>query len=81
MDRGAHLLLDDNRTSGAPRRFIEQLQLDARVSPIVLIETSDLEAALAHVRAKGGVSAKEIESRLGVSFFIFEDPDGNGLMV
>lgn len=81
MDRGAHLLIDDNRLSQSPRVFFEKLQLDLRVNPIVIIESPDLPAALDHVRSKGAIADKGIESRLGVRFFIFHDPDGNGLMV
>ncbi|MCD9022578.1 VOC family protein [Cohnella silvisoli] len=81
MDRGAHLLIDDNRLSQSPRKFYEQLQLDMRVNPIAIIDTPDLTAALDHVRSKGAVADKGIESRLGVRFFLFHDPDGNALMV
>ncbi|WP_217635173.1 VOC family protein [Paenibacillus sp. yr247] len=51
------------------------------MNPIVIIESPDLEAALEHVCSKGGISAKGIETRQGARFFIFNDPDGNGMMV
>ncbi|MBO9600668.1 MAG: VOC family protein [Cohnella sp.] len=81
MDRGAHLLIDDNRLSEAPRVFYERLQSDFRVNPIAVIESSDLEGALAYVRSKGAQADRGIENRLGVRCFTFHDPDGNGLMV
>ncbi len=81
MDRGAHLLIDDNRLSQSPRVFYDKLQLDLRVNPIVIVESPDLPAALVHVRSKGAIADKGIESRLGIRFFIFHDPDGNGFMV
>jgi hypothetical protein len=82
MVQGADLLFDDGRLSGsAPVRF-ERLQLDLRVSPALLIESPDVEAALAYVRTKGGaVTSGGIESRLGLTCFTFADPDGNGIMV
>lgn len=81
MDRGAHLLIDDNRLCDAPRVFYERLQLDFRVNPIAVIESMDLEAALDYVRSKGAKADEGIKCRLGVRFFTFHDPDGNGLMV
>jgi hypothetical protein len=81
MDRGPHLLIDDNRLSQSERVFYEKLQLDLRANPIVMIESPDLPAALEHVRSKGAVAVKGIESRLGVRFIMFYDPDGNGFMV
>lgn len=53
MDRGAHLLIDDNRLCQAPRVFYDRLQLEFRVNPIVIIESADIEAALDYVRSKG----------------------------
>jgi catechol 2,3-dioxygenase-like lactoylglutathione lyase family enzyme len=81
MDRGPHLLFDDNRLSQSERVFYEKLQLDLRANPIAVIESPDLPAALDHVRSKGAVADKGIESRLGVRFILFHDPDGNGFMV
>lgn len=81
MDRGAHLLIDDNRLCQSPRVYYDRLQLDFRVNPVAVIETEDLEAALEHVRAKGGRIENGIGERLGVRLFTFADPDGNGLMV
>lgn len=68
LEKGAHLLFDDKR-------------LCKNEKPIGIIETSDLEAALAHVRAKGAEVVNGIESRMGLSYFVFHDPDGNGFMV
>ncbi len=34
-----------------------------------------------NVRSKGDVLKKDIENRLGLTFFTFYDPDNNGLMV
>lgn len=81
MDRGAHLLIDNNRLSQTPRVFYERLQLELRVDPIAIIESDDIEAALAHVLAKGGRVDSALETRLGVRLFTFYDPDGNGFMV
>jgi hypothetical protein len=81
MDRGAHLLIDDNRLCQSPRVFYDKLQMDMRVNPIAIIESPDLSAALDHVLSKGAVAPKGIETRLGVRFFVFQDLDGNGLMV
>ncbi|KRF13512.1 VOC family protein [Paenibacillus sp. Soil787] len=80
MDRGAHVLIDDNRLSQSPRVFYDRMQLEFRVNPIVIIESHDIEAALDYVRSKGAKDGG-IEARLGVRFFTFYDPDGNGLMV
>jgi len=81
MDRGAHVLIDDNRLSQTPRVRYDRLQLDFRVNPIAVIESGDIEAAQAYVRSKGAQVPAGLESRLGVRFFTFYDPDGNGLMV
>lgn len=81
MDRGPRLLIDDNSLSQSSPVFYDQLKLELRANPIAIIESTDLSAALDHVRAKGAISDKGIESRLGVSFFMFYDPDGNGFMV
>lgn len=82
MDRGAQLLVDDNRLSQAEKVRYDRLQLELRVSPIAIIESPDVEAALSHVRAKGGfIKGAGIERRLGLDAFTFADPDGNGLMV
>lgn len=81
MDRGAHLLIDDNRLSQSLRVFYEKLQMDLRVNPIAIIESPDLNAALDHVRSKGAIVDKGIESRLGIRCFLFHDPDGNGQLV
>lgn len=81
MDRGAHLLIDDNRLCQTPRVFYDRLQLDFRVNPIAIIESQDIEAALDYVRSKGAKVGGGMETRLGVRFFTFYDPDGNGLMV
>ncbi|MBB6671826.1 VOC family protein [Cohnella nanjingensis] len=81
MDRGAHLLIDDNRLCQSPRVFYERLQLDLRVNPVAIIETVDIEAAHEYVISKGAQVERGIEERLGVRFFIFYDPDHNGLMV
>lgn len=80
MDKGADLLFDDNRLSASPRVFFESLQADMRVNPIAIVETTDVNAALKHVRSKG-VTASDQVFRLGVRFFVIQDPDGNGLMV
>jgi catechol 2,3-dioxygenase-like lactoylglutathione lyase family enzyme len=81
MDQGPHLLFDDNRLSQSQPVFYEQLQLDLRANPIAVIESPDLPAALEHVRSKGAVVDKGIESRFDIQFFIFYDPDGNGFLV
>lgn len=75
MDRGAHLLIDDNRLSQSPRVFYDRMQLEFRVNPIPIIETHDIEATLDFVRSKGAKDGR-IETRLGVRFFTFYDPDG-----
>jgi catechol 2,3-dioxygenase-like lactoylglutathione lyase family enzyme len=81
MARGAHLLIDDNRLSQTDKVRFDRLQLDLRVNPIAIIESPDLEAAMAYVRSKGAMVKGGIERRHGMAFFIFYDPDGNGLMV
>lgn len=81
MERGAHLLFDDNRLSLARPVHYERLQLDLLVDPIVVIESPDLEAAREHVLRKGAMDVSAITTRLGLTFFTFHDPDGNGLMV
>jgi hypothetical protein len=81
MDRGADLLIDDNRLSQSPRVFFDKLQQDLRVNPILAIESPDLTAALEHVLSKGATAAGGIESRLGARMFQFQDPDGNAFLV
>jgi hypothetical protein len=81
MNRGAHLLIDDNRFAQTEKVRYDRLQLDLRVNPVFIIETPDVEEALLHVRNKGAKVKTGIENRLGVSFFTFYDPDDNGLMV
>lgn len=81
MDRGAHLLIDDNRLCQTEKKHFDRLQLDLRVNPIAIIESPDVEAALAHVQSKGALLHSGIENRLGLTFFTFYDIDGNGLMV
>lgn len=68
LEKGAHLLFDDKR-------------LCKKEKPIGIIEASDLVSALAHVQAKGAEVVNGIETRMGVSYFVFLDPDGNGFMV
>lgn len=81
MERGADLLFDPGTLSRTePVRF-ERLQLDLRVSPAFLIESPDVEAALAYVRDKGAELVSGIETRHGVTGFQFKDLDGNGIMV
>lgn len=81
MDRGAHLLIDDNRLCQTESQYYDRLQLDLRVNPIAIIETSDIEAALVYVQSKGAELRSGIEQRLGLTCFTFYDLDGNGLMV
>jgi catechol 2,3-dioxygenase-like lactoylglutathione lyase family enzyme len=81
MNRGAHLLIDDNRFAQTEKVRYDRLQLDLRVNPVFIIETPDVEEALLHVRNKGATIKTGIENRFGVSFFTFYDPDDNGLMV
>jgi len=81
MERGAHLLIDDNRLSQSNSIFYERLQLEFRVNPIVVIETKNIEASLEYVQFKGAKADQVIEYRLGVRLFTFYDPDGNGFMV
>lgn len=81
MDRGAHLLIDDNHLSQTKKQRYDRLQLDLRVNPIAMIESPDVEAALAYVQSKGAVLHSGIEKRLSLTFFTFYDLDGNGLMV
>lgn len=81
MSHGAHLLIDNNQLCHTDKVHFDRLQLDLRVNPIAIIDTPDLEAALSYVQSKGAVIAGGIEHRLGLSFFTFYDPDGNGLMV
>jgi catechol 2,3-dioxygenase-like lactoylglutathione lyase family enzyme len=81
MDRGAQLLIDDNRLCQTSRVFYDRLQLEFRVNPIAIIESQDIEAALDYVRSKGAKVDGGIATRFGVRFFTFYDPDGNGLMV
>lgn len=81
MDRGADLLIDDNRLSQAANVHYPQLQMDLFVDPIAIIESPDLEAARVHVLRQGATAVSAISTRLGLTFFTFHDPDGNGLMV
>jgi hypothetical protein len=81
MTHGAHLLIDDNRLCQTEKVGFDRLQLNLRVNPMLIIETPDLEACLLYVQTKGGIIHEGIENRLGLSFFTFYDPDGNGLMV
>ncbi|WP_199616248.1 VOC family protein [Paenibacillus alkalitolerans] len=81
MTRGAHLLVDDNRLCQTATVHYDKLQIDIRVNPIAIIESPDLENARSHVLAKGAANVSDIAARLGLSFFTFNDPDGNGLMV
>jgi predicted enzyme related to lactoylglutathione lyase len=81
MDRGAHLLIDDNRLSQSSSRYFEQPQLETRTNPIMIMESPDLEAALDHVRSVDGIVREGIEKRMGVTCFQFQDPDGNGYLV
>lgn len=81
MQHGAHLLFDDNRLCQSPRVFYDRLQLDFRVNPMFIIESPDADAALDYVRSKGATAEEGIQERLGVRFFVFHDPDGNGMMV
>jgi hypothetical protein len=81
MSHGAHLLIDDNRLCQTEKVRFDRLQLDLRVNPIVIFESPDLEASLLYVQSKGASIQAGIENRLGLSFFTFNDPDGNGLMV
>lgn len=81
MDRGPHLLIDDNRLSQSSTKYFEKLQVEARINPIMILESPDLEAALTHVRSAGGLVKEGIETRLGVPCFQFQDPDGNGYLV
>lgn len=81
MDKGADLLVDDNRLSQTDKVHYEKLQLDLRVSPALVIDSPDVEAARAHVIAKGASNVTDIEQRMGAACFIFHDPYGNGIMV
>ncbi|MEC0267122.1 hypothetical protein [Paenibacillus anseongense] len=81
MDRGPHLLIDDNRLSHSQSKYFEQLQVETRTNPIMIMESPDLDAALAHVHSVGGLVKEGIEKRLGVTCFHFQDPDGNGYLV
>jgi catechol 2,3-dioxygenase-like lactoylglutathione lyase family enzyme len=81
MDMGADLLFDDNRLSQSDKVFYEKLQLELRVAPSLVIDSPDVEAARAHVTAKGASDVKAIEDRMGGAGFTFYDPYGNGIMV
>lgn len=81
MDKGADLLVDDNRLSQSGKAYYEKLQLDLRVSPALVIDSPDVEAARAHVIAKGASDVTVIEERMGAACFTFHDPYGNGIMV
>jgi len=81
MEKGADLLIDDNRLCQSPRVYFESHKSDIRVNPIAIMETDDLNASLDKVRSRGAIAANGIESRMGVRFFAFQDPDGNGFLV
>ena len=81
MDKGADLLVDDNRLSQSGKVYYEKLQLDLRVAPALMIDSPDVEAARAHVIAKGATDVTGIEERMGAECFTFYDPYGNGIMV
>lgn len=82
MDKGASLLIDDNRLCDAPRVFFGSLQSDRRVNPLAILETPRLETTLDRLLARGAAAPRGIESRAGANnFFVFYDPDGNGFMV
>jgi catechol 2,3-dioxygenase-like lactoylglutathione lyase family enzyme len=81
MEKGADLLIDDNRLCNSSRVFFESLKSDIRVNPIAIMETDDLNASLEKVRSRGAIISNGIESRMGVRFFIFNDPNGNEFMV
>jgi predicted enzyme related to lactoylglutathione lyase len=81
MDKGADLLVDDNRLSQSGKVYYEKLQLELRVSPALVIDSPDVEAARAHVTSKGATDVTGIEERMGAACFTFHDPYGNGIMV
>lgn len=81
MDKGADLLMDDNRLSQSEKVYYEKLQASLRVAPALIIDLPDIEAARAHVSGKGALHITAIESRLGMETFTFHDPYGNGIMV
>jgi len=81
MEKGADLLVDDNRLSQTGKVHYEKLQLDLRVAPALVIDSPDVEAARAHVSAKHASNVTGIEERLGAACFTFYDPYGNGIMV
>jgi hypothetical protein len=81
MSHGAHLLIDNNQLCHTDKVHFERLQLDLRVNPMFIIETPDVEASLLYVQNKGALIHGGIEHRLGLSFFTFYDPDGNGMIV
>jgi len=68
LEKGAHLLFDDKRLCESGK-------------PVGIIETPDLDAALAHVQAKGATVARGMETRLDGRCFVFGDPDGNEFIV
>ena len=76
MDRGADLLVDDNRLSQSDKVFYEKLQLELRVAPALVIDTPDVEAARAHVAEKGGLHVTAARERMGAACFTFQDPYG-----
>lgn len=81
MERGADLLFDDGTLSQTGPVRYDRLQLDLRVNPVFIIESPDVEAALAYVNMKGVTITSGIETRRGIACFQFTDPDGNGIMV
>lgn len=81
MDRGPDLLFDDNRFSRDEGAYYGRLDKTVRANPAAVIEATDLEAALAHVRVKGAEAVAGIETRLGVKMFQFRDPYGNAFAV
>lgn len=81
MDKGADLVVDDNRLSRTGKVYYEKLQLHLRVAPALVIDSPDVEAAKAHVTAKGASDVTLIEERMGAACFLFYDPYGNGIMV
>ncbi|MBO9377207.1 VOC family protein [Sphingomonas histidinilytica] len=54
---------------------------DATAAPLAVIETDDLEAALASVEAAGGVVSRPIFAFPGGRRFHFREPSGNELAV
>ncbi len=81
MDRGADLLIDDNRLSQSDKVYFEKLRLELRVAPALVIDSPDVEAARSHVIAKGASEVSAVQERMGAACFTFHDPYGNGMMV